>query len=317
VILCVTLNPALDITHDVPGADWAGVNRPEQVRDRPGGKGLNVARVLHALGAEVLVLGLAGGAAGDEIRAGLDEAGVPSRFTAIAGPTRRTFTVVDAVRGQSGSFHEPGPVVTEMEWAALAVAYESALRGSAAAVFSGSLPTGVPTGAYAELTGLAAAAGVPVLLDTHGEALLQGAAAGPAVVKPNLAELEGATGLRLSGPDGVDYAAVARAARRLRAAGPQAVVVTLGPAGLWAATRTTTWRAVPGAPVAGNPVGAGDAVAAGLVQGLVKGQPWEERLRHAVALGSAAVAAPAAGEFRPDDYATALAGVAVTQVADG
>ena len=62
MILCVTLNPALDITHDVPGADWAGVNRPEQVRDRPGGKGLNVARVLRALGADVLVLGLAGGA---------------------------------------------------------------------------------------------------------------------------------------------------------------------------------------------------------------------------------------------------------------
>jgi tagatose 6-phosphate kinase len=110
---------------------------------------------------------------------------------------------------------------------------------------------------------------------------------------------------------------VARAARRLRAAGPEAVVVTLGPAGLWAATRTRTWRAVPPGPVSGNPVGAGDAVAAGLVHGLVTGRPWEERLRHAVALGSAAVAAPAAGEFRPDDYAAALAGVSVTQVADG
>jgi tagatose 6-phosphate kinase len=69
--------------------------------------------------------------------------------------------------------------------------------------------------------------------------------------------------------------------------------------------------------VAGNPVGAGDAVAAGLVHGLVTGRPWEERLRHAVALGSAAVAAPAAGEFRPEDYEAALAGVVVTQEADG
>ena len=317
MILCVTLNPALDITHHVPGADWAGVNRPEQVRERPGGKGLNVARVLRALGAEVLVLGLAGGAAGEEVRAGLDAAGVPARFTPVAGATRRTFTVVDQVRGQSASFHEAGPAVGADEWAAFTVAYEESLAGCEAAVFSGSLPSGVPAGAYADLTGRAAAAGVPVLLDAHGEALLRGAEAGPAIVKPNLAELEAASGLRLSGPDGADYPAVARAARRLRAAGPDAVVVTLGPAGLWAATRTRTWRAVPSGPVAGNPVGAGDAVAAGLVHGLVTGRPWEERLRHAVALGSAAVAAPAAGEFRPADYAAALAGVTVTQVADG
>jgi tagatose 6-phosphate kinase len=318
MILCVTLNPALDITHHVPGADWAGVNRPDQVRDRPGGKGLNVARVLRALGADVLVLGLAGGAAGDEVRAGLEAAGVPSRFTPIAGATRRTFTVVDRVRGQAASFHEPGPAVEAGEWAAFTVTLEKCLAGCAAAVFSGSLPAGVPDDAYADLTGRAAAAGVPVLLDTHGEALVRGAAAGPAIVKPNLAELEAATGLELSLPDGsADHQAVARAARRLRGAGPEAVVVTLGPAGLWASTRTRTWRAVPPAPVAGNPVGAGDAVAAGLIHGLVTGRPWEERLRHAVALGSAAVAAPAAGEFRPDDYAAALGGVAVTQVADG
>ena len=91
----------------------------------------------------------------------------------------------------------------------------------------------MPDDAYADLTGRAAAAGVPVLLDTHGEALLRGAAAGPAIVKPNLAELEAATGLALSLPDGsADHQAVARAARRLRGAGPEAVVVTLGPAGL-------------------------------------------------------------------------------------
>ena len=106
-------------------------------------------------------------------------------------------------------------------------------------------------------------------------------------------------------------------ARELMAAGPQAVVVTLGADGLWALTGDGSWQAVPPADVRGNPTGAGDAVAAGLVHGLVLGRPWEERLRHAVALGSAAVAAPAAGEFRPDDYAAALAGVAVTQVADG
>jgi len=60
VIIVVCLNPALDVTHHVPAVDWAGVNRPSAVHARPGGKGLNVARTLHALGVDVLVLGLAG-----------------------------------------------------------------------------------------------------------------------------------------------------------------------------------------------------------------------------------------------------------------
>ena len=66
----------------MPGVDWAGVNRPGAVRDRPGGKGLNVARTLHALGADVLVLGLAGGVTGDEVGPALAAAGVPSRVHA-------------------------------------------------------------------------------------------------------------------------------------------------------------------------------------------------------------------------------------------
>jgi tagatose 6-phosphate kinase len=63
--------------------------------------------------------------------------------------------------------------------------------------------------------------------------------------------------------------------------------------------------------VTGNPTGAGDAVAAGLAHGLVLGRPWDERLRHAVALGAATAAAPVAGEFSHDHYASALAAVTV------
>src|SRR5262249_7174597 len=156
------------------------------------------------------------------------------------------------VRGQAASFHEPGPAVGADEWAALTVVLEKCLDGCAAAVFSGSLPAGVPDDAYADLTGRAAAAGGAVLLGARREAALRGAARAPAIVKPSLAELEAASGLPLSLPDGTaDHQAVAWAARRLRAAGPEAVVVTLGPAGLWASARSGTWRAVPPAPVAG------------------------------------------------------------------
>ena len=74
-------------------------------------------------------------------------------------------------------------------------------------------------------------------------------------------------------------------------------MVSLGPAGLWAATSAGAWRAVPPGEVFRNPTGAGDAVTAGLARGLTLDQPWPERLRHAAALGTAAAAAPVAGEF--------------------
>ena len=313
MILVVALNPALDVTHHVPGVDWAGVNRPAVVWARAGGKGLNVARTLRAIGAEVQVAGFAGGVTGEQVESELGELGVRAALTRISGETRRTFAVVDTVRGDAALFNEPGPPVAPDEYAAFRGAYEKELPGCTAVVLSGSLPPGLSPGTYAELGGMAAAAGVPAVLDAHGEALLRGAAARPAIVKPNLAELEALAGRRLSTANGVDTDAVALAARELRAAGPQAVVVTLGAGGLWAVTADGSWRAVPPGEVRGNPTGAGDAVAAGLVHGLVEGRPWEERLRHAVALGAASAAAPVAGEFSPADYAEALAGVTVNR----
>lgn len=312
MILVACLNPALDITHEVAAVDWTGINRPAAVHDRPGGKGLNVARTLLALGAQAQVLGLAGGATGADVTSALAGLGVPATFTPVGGETRRTFAVVDTRHGRTALFNEPGPAVTQAEYAAFFALYESALAGSAAVVLSGSLPRGLPAGAYAELVTAAAAAGVPAVLDTHGDALVAGAAAGPAIVKPNLAELEVLAGRSLTAGDGPDPVAVPAAAAELRSSGAGAVVVSLGPDGLLAVTPEGTWRAAPPGPVDGNPTGAGDAVTAGLVHGLVQGRPWPERLRHAVALGTAAVAAPVAGEFSPGDYARVLAEVSVS-----
>jgi tagatose 6-phosphate kinase len=315
MILVVTLNPALDVTHHVAGADWAGVNRPHEVAVRPGGKGVNVARTLLALGAEVLITGLAGGPGGDALRTGLTAAGLPASFTATAGETRRTFAVVDTRRGQTGLFNEPGPLVSATEFEHFRAQYRCALAGAAAVVLSGSLPPGVPAGAYAELARLAGEGGVPAVLDADGAALMLGTAGRPAIVKPNLDELERAVGrpLRAPGAADADPDAVVRAARELMTAGAGAVVVSLGAAGLLAVTGDGVWRAAPPSPAAGNPTGAGDAAVAGLADSLVRGHGWAERLRRATALGTAAVAEPVAGDFSPGRYRDLLTAVSVAR----
>jgi tagatose 6-phosphate kinase len=313
MILVVCLNPALDVTHQVPEVDWAGVNRATAVFARPGGKGTNVARNLHSFGLPVLLMGLAGGTTGGAVETGLRELAVPTAFTPVAGETRRTFTVVDG-RGQAALFNEPGPEVSAAEFARFRAALAAVLPGAEALVLSGSLPRGLPASSYAGLIELAATAGVPAVLDTYGDALRQGIAAGPAIVKPNLAELQELTGQALTeARGGVDLAAVRAAAGRLRADGAEAVAVSLGAAGLLAVTEDGCWQARPPAVRAGNATGAGDAVTAALVHGLVLGRPWDDRLRHAAALGAATVAAPVAGEYSPADYTAGLAGVTVNR----
>ncbi len=313
MIVVVCLNPALDVTHHVPAVDWAGVNRPTAVYGRPGGKGTNVARALHSFRLTIRLMGFAGGATGTAVETALRQLGVPTAFTPATGETRRTFTVVDA-GGRAALFNEPGPEVSAPEFARFRLAYAAAVARASAVVLSGSLPPGLPSTAYAELIAIAVEAGVPVVLDTSGDALRAGVAAGPAIVKPNLDELRALSGRALAAADGgPDWAAVAAAADELRAAGAGAVVVSLGPEGLLAVTGDGCWHARPAA-VTGNATGAGDAVTAALAHGLVLGRPWEDRLRHAAALGAASVAAPVAGEFSQAEYAGALGAVTVRPV---
>ncbi|CAM5473214.1 Tagatose-6-phosphate kinase [Streptomyces rochei] len=308
MILTVTLNTALDITYRVPGLRPHTSHRVTEVTERPGGKGLNVARVLAALGHPVTVTGFAGGSTGATVRASL--AGVPGVVDAlvpVAGATRRTVAVVDERTGDTTQLNEPGPVVAPAEWNAFQEAYQGLLAGAAAVALCGSLPPGVPVGAYAGLVRTARAAGVPVLLDTSGEPLRRGVAARPDLIKPNADELAELTGSHEP----------LRATQAARRRGARSVVASLGASGLLAETPEGRWRAAPPAQVRGNPTGAGDSAVAGLLSGLVEHLPWPDRLARAVALSAATVLSPVAGEFDRAAYEELLGrGVAVTAEAD-
>ncbi|EDY48028.1 sugar kinase [Streptomyces clavuligerus] len=235
MILTVTLNTALDITYTVDGLAPHTSHRVGEVTERPGGKGLNVARVLAALGRETVVTGFAGGAVGSVLRGLLAPLGPRDALVPIAGNTRRTIAVVDSVSGDTTQLNEPGPVISPGEWAALLDTYTALLREAGAVALCGSLPPGVHVGAYADLVRRARAAGVPVLLDTSGEPLRRGIAARPDLVKPNADELAGLTGAREP----------LRAGRDARRRGAHTVVASLGPEGLLATTPDGVWWATP------------------------------------------------------------------------
>lgn len=282
---------ALDVTYYVERFVRGHPTRVGEVARRAGGKGVNVARVLHELGHEAVVTGLAGGFTGEAARAELKAAGLRDELVEIEAQSRVTLVVVDC-EGSATGFWEPGPNVTADEWRAARSRFVKLIASASVVVLSGSLPAGVPADAYARLIAVANDAGIPALLDAEGDALALGAAAGPTVVKVNAAELSGVTGER-------DVEAGAQA---LRAAGARTVVITEGPAGLTCFADQGVLRAAAPKVMSGNPTGAGDAVSAALAAGIVCDVPWPDRLADAAALSAAAVSAPLAGSFVSDVY---------------
>lgn len=308
MIITVTLNTALDVTYRVASLRPHTTHRVSDTAERPGGKGLNVARVLAALGHPTTVTGFAGGPAGERLRrllAADERAGlITDALVPIAGTTRRTVGVVDTAGGDATMFNEPGPVVGPEEWAAFLAAYRGLLSsgGASAVALCGSLPPGLPVGTYADLVREARSAGVYALLDTSGEPLRRGLAARPDLIKPNAEELTWLTG----------FSEPARAARDARRRGARTVAASLGAQGMLVADENGGWRAAPPGRIAGNPTGAGDSAVAGLLSGLAEGLPWPGRLARAVALSAATVAAPAAGEFDRATYEKLLPKVEVS-----
>ncbi|MFE0188794.1 1-phosphofructokinase family hexose kinase [Streptomyces sp. NPDC058989] len=302
MILTVTLNAALDITYRVPRLRPHSTHRVTEVSERPGGKGLNVARVLAALGHRTVATGFAGGGTGEALRALLADTEVTDALVPVGGATRRTVAVVDAATGDTTQLNEPGPTVSPAEWEAFLGTYRELLGEARAVALCGSLPPGVPVDVYARLTRTARTAGVPVLLDTSGEPLRRGLAARPDLAKPNADELAALTG----------STEPLRAARDARRRGAHAVAASLGADGMLAVTADGAWQAAPPHRFAGNPTGAGDSAVAGLLSGLVEELPWPDRLTRAVALSAATVRAPAAGEFDASTYEELLGRVVVT-----
>ena len=330
MIVTLTPNPSLDRTVTLPGPlVRGGVNRLSGVVVEPGGKGVNVARVLVSAGQpatavlpaaahDPLLLALDAAAA----TASADSAALSTHAVTVAAPVRIN-TAVTEPDGTTTKLNEPGAALSPQEVDAVETALLEAVTAAAAgegagarhwAVLSGSLPPGVPADWYARLVRLLreSAPGLRIAVDTSDEPLAALAAglpeSAPDLVKPNGEELGQLVGLPADramaleeGAAHGDLAPVADAARILVDLGLGAVMATLGPAGAVLVTGGGAWHATaPKVPVAST-VGAGDSSVAGYVLADVRGGDEPERLRTAMAYGSAAASLPGTTLPAPGD----------------
>ncbi len=285
-IVTLTVNPALDIAMQANEVKPGHKTRTRGASYDPGGGGVNVSRVVHALGGQTLAVFATGGLTGRLHQEMLTDAGVPCWPIEVPGTTRVSVTVQETASGAEYRFVPEGATMTPSD-AERFLARLGDVRADWL-VASGSLPPGFPTDFYAQVARLARRRNTRFALDTSGPALQAALHQGVDLLKTSLSEFQSIAG---AGP--VDAGSLTEAASRLAATGASSMIaLTLGERGAILATSADRWT-LPAMNVrVRGSVGAGDSFLAGLVLGLAREQTPVEALQLALATAAAAVMAP-------------------------
>jgi 1-phosphofructokinase len=292
MIVTLTPNPSLDRTIEIDGLAHGEVHRALSSRVDPGGKGVNVSRVLVANGVDTVAVVPTGGPEGRQLSDLLELTGVRTVGVPLASPTRSNITLVEP-DGATTKINEPGPVLSGEETRALADRVVELAEDAEWVVLCGSLPRGVPAALYSDLVTRLHAIGARVAVDTSGDALAAAVQAGPDLIKPNDEELAELVGAELT-----TWGDVAERAEKLRADGVGAVLVSLGADGALLVDADGVRRAYTGKVTVRSTVAAGDSTLTGFLIGGARG---EDALRNAVAFGAAAVGLPGSAAVSPQD----------------
>lgn len=295
-ILCVGTTPAVQRTMRFRRLAVDEVNRATEVLESPAGKSINVAQVLATLGKPVIAAGFLGGESGRFIGDELQRHGIMLDFVEVPFRTRTCTTAIDTEHGTTTELVEESQIVAAEYWQKLLDRIAAATPRSAAMVLSGGLPPKAPQDFYARCCELANRVGIPVILDTRGEPLRLAMASGPALVKPNRAEL----GEMMDEPV-TTQKQLCKAISHLLERGAQAALITMGAKGAVLSKGKRFWSLAAPKVAVSNPIGSGDSVAAGYAAGLVDGLPVVDCAILGIACGSANAMTPVPGCVHLDD----------------
>jgi 6-phosphofructokinase 2 len=250
----------------------------------PGGGGVNVARVLHRLGANCVAMYLAGGVTGERHHELMNAEKVRCHVMPIAEETRESFSVHETSSGNDFRFVLPGPQVSAVEVEAC-FDYVAQHLPKQFLVISGGLAPGVPDNFYARLAALAKQHGVRVVLDTSGPALAEALKVGVYLFKPSLRELRDLTGQDLSDTD----SQVAAAHNLIHSGQADIVAVSLGAEGAMVVSANQVWHAHAIQVNVQTTIGAGDSFVGGMVWSLGRGDTLLKAFQYGISSGAAAL----------------------------
>jgi 1-phosphofructokinase family hexose kinase len=287
LIVTLTLNPAIDRTISVDRLAFEDRAYVNSSRETAGGRGINASCVIHSFGAESTAVFPSGGHSGKRLEAYLHGCGLRIAVVPIRNPIRTNITVTDK-HGLTVNLNETGPTLSKADVARVEQTVIEVLDKASWLMVGGSIPPGVPASFYARLISTAKRKHVRTLLDADGAALREGIEAGPTVVTPNQQEAE-----RLLGVTLLTRTTYVEAAEKIRAMGPESVVLSVGSRGAIGAFAKGLFEAIPPRVDAVCPIGAGDALAAAYTWSMERNPDRPaEALRWGVAAGTASARMP-------------------------
>ena len=302
MIATVTLNPSLDLTLVVDRLQVDDVIRMRDIRKDPGGKGINVSRVVNTLEGATIAYGFIGGHEGGALSVLLAEEGILTSFVAIEGDTRINVIVSEKESGAQTRINAEGPRVRvedldrlrERLWKMGGVYCAARFM-----VFAGSIPPGLPKTTYRDLIEEAQDRGIKAVLDTDDEALKQGLKAKPFMMKPNTYELERLVGKDLKNAKDKD---VVKAAQEVHEMGVEVVAVTRGGGKAVLVAGDKVLLGTPPAVKVVNSVGSGDSFIAAFLLALLQGKGFKTAFQWGLTAGAATAMTPGTELLNKEDF---------------
>ena len=290
MIYTMTLNPSIDYIVRVDSLEIGSVNRMTSDDKFPGGKGINVSRILKRIDAQSTALGFLGGFTGKFIEDCLNEEEISTNFTTIQSDTRIN---IKLKAGEETEINGQGPVLTDEEISELKASLSKVGKGDIV-VLAGSLPAGLSQGFYQELIEIIKDKEADFVIDTTGADLLAALPKKPLLVKPNNHELAELYHTTFSGLDDIiTYG------KKMLADGAQNVIISMAGDGALLFTQDGVYQTNVLKRELKNSVGAGDSMIAGFIGEYSKTKNPVESFKWGVACGSATAFSDdlATGEF--------------------
>lgn len=278
MIYTVTVNPSIDYIVQLNELTLGEVNRMDYDNKLPGGKGINVSRILKELGLDNTAWGFLGGFTGEFVKEALEKTGLKTNFTPIKADTRINVKIKAQAETE---INGRGPELTKEEIAAFTAQFDK-LTADDVVIFAGSLVPSLSDDFYFDLIKVIRQKGAQFVIDTTGESLLKTLPENPLVVKPNNYELAELFGVKLNSIDDI-----VKYGKKLLEMGAQHVLISMAGDGGLMITKDKVYRSYAPKGTVINSVGAGDSMIGGFTGTYAKTKDPLEAFRYGLACGSA------------------------------
>lgn len=271
--------------------------RTNHVLDCVGGKGLNSAVALRHLGAETVGLGFFAGRTGEELVDLIKEYGIIPEPIWVGGTNRIAHVIAEEQTNIHSHVITGDVIVSGEQKEEFIDKFKYRLKDAEWVILAGSVPPSMNADFYSELIPIAKQAGVPTLIDSQKQFIVEAIKTQPDIVKMNWDEFEWTFGKKAT-----TIEALVSSARQIRQLNHiENLVLTLGKHGILAFTSEGDFHAIAPEQVPVSAAGAGDAVSSALVFWLAKGEGWRTALHWASAFSAAAVLTERTGDVNMTD----------------